>query len=204
MTLANALRLEMRCPRCGVVCEQRINCYFGCRGEMKQLSIGDEYPWVEGEVSVARGARPRDGTAEGSGWVECATCGMDFFVLVDVRRDRLVGAHLDPEQLPQGHDGVLFESLRGPSCVEPTEMEVRLYGGVGGHECRYLIGDAYVVAGDTAATATLRSVALCGEETTHEVFVVVEIADGRISTVRIDPNQRRYSERYRETVIVPP
>jgi hypothetical protein len=126
-------------------------------------------------------------------------------VLAELRDHRLAELRPDPEHLPAARDGVLRVKL---DCSRhgTSEYEVNLCGGVArGHDGTYDLGAAYVVRGNPRATTTLRTTACCVAcwNPVHEVFVLVDVLDGCLSSVRVDPNQWRTSLEYFKGTLFP-
>lgn len=95
----NRLKAQMQCPRCQQGTEMEIDCYFGYVAEMREVSLGEIYPWVE-RKAVQNGGRPEGGTLDGEGYTECPLCGKDFFVIVRVRGDVLASVEPDLSKPP--------------------------------------------------------------------------------------------------------
>lgn len=97
MGIYNTLHTSLTCPRCGADVEADVDCYFGYVNEMKDLKIGDRYPWRE-RVQPQNGGRPEDGSVDGDGYMECPRCHKDSFLVVIVREDVITGVEPNNER----------------------------------------------------------------------------------------------------------
>lgn len=75
-----------------------IDLYFGIRDQLVYCP-GAFYAWAP-EKSIVNGGRPVGGNLDGEGYSECPLCHKDFFVVVKVRNDVLVGAEPDLSKSP--------------------------------------------------------------------------------------------------------
>lgn len=103
MGMYNCLTCEMKCPHCGHVGEIVAETKNGFL-DLSEHRIGDLLVWAAGR-SVKKGARPDGGNLEGEGYAECPSCDRDYFLVVEIRRDRIVSARVDhskPGYMEQG------------------------------------------------------------------------------------------------------
>ena len=98
MATYNEIAVELKCPRCGQAASMVVDLYFGYRDQIK-YSIGDVVAWHAGRA-VQNGGRPADGELDGEGYAECPACKKDFFVVVEIRDDRLVRVRPDLQKKP--------------------------------------------------------------------------------------------------------
>jgi hypothetical protein len=94
----NEVTLELKCPRCHGTASMIVNLYFGFRDQLT-YAVGDEIHWRDGRA-VQNGGRPPGGNLDGEGYAECPLCKKDFFVVVEVRNDKLLGARPNPSRKP--------------------------------------------------------------------------------------------------------
>lgn len=86
MSLYNILYISLSCPRCGERVDTTVECKFGYVNEMRELMIGDRYPWRV-RAQPQNGGRPKGGNVDGDGYMECPRCNKDSFLRVIVRED---------------------------------------------------------------------------------------------------------------------
>lgn len=87
----------MSCPRCQRESTMDVDLYFGYR-QVLDYELGDECEWWPEEATVEKGGRPPGGNLDGVGYAECPLCKRDFFVIVSVRGDRIVGVQPNPSK----------------------------------------------------------------------------------------------------------
>lgn len=69
-----------------------------------EYKIGDPMSWTR-KVSLKKGGRPQDGNMDGEGYVECPSCTRDYFLVVEIRNDRIAAVRVDdskPGYMEQG------------------------------------------------------------------------------------------------------
>ncbi|NLE03240.1 MAG: hypothetical protein GX638_00355 [Crenarchaeota archaeon] len=93
MTVYNILNEKIPCPFCLEMVENGIEMYVG-KGDLSEYRVGDRVEWNKGK-SVSKGGRPPEGNADIEGYVECEHCGRDFFVIVHIRNDIIIGVEFD-------------------------------------------------------------------------------------------------------------
>jgi uncharacterized protein (UPF0212 family) len=93
MSVYNILKEKIKCPCCEEMVESDIEMYVG-KGALIEYRIGDQIEWNKGK-SVPNGGRPAGGNKEMEGYAECEHCGCDFFCIIHVRNDRIVGVEID-------------------------------------------------------------------------------------------------------------
>lgn len=94
MGIYNLLTCETQCPHCASVGDVEVQTYFGLLN-LLDYEIGDEVAWTR-KVSTKKGGRSKDGDLDGEGYAECPSCGRDYFLVVEVRHDRITAARVDP------------------------------------------------------------------------------------------------------------
>lgn len=100
MSVYNTLHdAPMTCPRCGRDGRMEVDLYFGYR-QMLDFRMGDSYEWWPTGKEVDEGGRPAGGNLDGEGYAECPHCQRDFFVIVSVRHDKIVGVRPDTTKKP--------------------------------------------------------------------------------------------------------
>src|SRR6478735_615198 len=99
MGMYNLASAELKCPRCGVVGPMEVELRFGF-GNLTQLKIGDAYPFVDKRKAVQNGGYPPDGNMDGEGYVECPSCGKDFWVKALIRAGMLTAIKVDNDKKP--------------------------------------------------------------------------------------------------------
>lgn len=101
----NILTTLAQCPHCNIVCPQNIELDLDGQGmSHADYSIGETVDWLPGR-SPEEGGRPADGTVDKDGYVVCSSCERDFFVIVQIRNDKIALAtvnaakpgHMPPE-----------------------------------------------------------------------------------------------------------
>jgi hypothetical protein len=95
----NEVAAEVRCPRCGGLTTMVVNLYFGLRNQIR-YSLGDQVEWVNTRLGVQNGGRPSEGNLDGEGYAECPLCKKDFFLVAEIRGDRLVRVRPDLQRQP--------------------------------------------------------------------------------------------------------
>ena len=93
MTIHNILKIYDKCPHCGKVAEIEIEMHLG-KGDLIEYQIGDMVEWIKGKT-VPKGGPPNDGNMDVDGYAECEHCGLDFFLNVHIRDNRIVGVDLN-------------------------------------------------------------------------------------------------------------
>lgn len=96
MGMYNLLQCSVTCPHCGHSGNVEVEMKLG-QLDLAEYRIGDRLAWSPGR-SVERGARPESGTVDGDGYVECPVCGRDYFLVVQVISDRIVGVRVDADR----------------------------------------------------------------------------------------------------------
>jgi Zn finger protein HypA/HybF involved in hydrogenase expression len=96
MGMYNLLKCDLKCPRCGHEGEVKVETKVGFL-DLSEHRLGDAVTWAPGH-SVPRGARPEAGNLDGEGYAECPSCHRDYFVIVEVRDDRISAVRVDPSR----------------------------------------------------------------------------------------------------------
>lgn len=86
----------MECPRCGKTSVMEIQFRY-TMAQCVDRRIGDKIEWAP-RVAVQNGGRPPNGDVDASGYAECSECELDFFSLVHIRNDIIVGVDVDHSQ----------------------------------------------------------------------------------------------------------
>ncbi len=89
----NLIGWRLQCPRCGHIGEIEIEAKVGQLNFLR-YRLGDEVQWAPGE-SVKRGARPKNGNLDGEGYAECTLCRRDYFLVIEIRNDRIAAVRVD-------------------------------------------------------------------------------------------------------------
>jgi hypothetical protein len=95
----NTLHTSMASPRCGAVGDVEVELRVGNTAQMRNLVVGDQYPWVS-RAQPQNGGRPEQGSVDGDGYMECEFCHADSFIRVIIREDVIVG--VEPDMIRQG------------------------------------------------------------------------------------------------------
>jgi hypothetical protein len=93
----NSIRVaSLICPWCqALIIDGVVECRFGYTSEMKELTIGETYPWAS-RREPQNGGRPEGGSVDGEGYAECPACRRDFFLHVLIEEDRITRVRPDP------------------------------------------------------------------------------------------------------------
>lgn len=94
MSTYNILLISLECPHCHRREMVEVETFFGF-GNLINYSVGDSVSWVAGNRLPKNGGRPDGGDLNGEGYCECPHCGLDYFVVVEVRNDTILGATID-------------------------------------------------------------------------------------------------------------
>jgi hypothetical protein len=86
---ANLVFVDLTCPHCQLHGLVEVESEIDGQGFSKDYRIGDKVDWLIGR-------RPHDGRSSPDGYVECDSCGKDYFVRLRVVRDRLISVEIDP------------------------------------------------------------------------------------------------------------
>ena len=86
----NKVHAAVVCPRCGAEGVAELELRLGNTANMRDLRVGDLYPWVPGEPPE-NGGRPEGGNVDGDGYMECEHCRKDSFHFVTIREDVING-----------------------------------------------------------------------------------------------------------------
>jgi hypothetical protein len=132
MALHNRLSLRLPCFRCGREAELELMLKFGFRGQIT-YAIGDTYDWWP-DLPVSRGGRPPEGTMDGAAWTLCPLCDQDFWLVVAVRQDRILGVTADPGILPNTPDAEMRGTVTCAGCRRTAEQELAVFHGIGPHQ----------------------------------------------------------------------
>lgn len=103
MGIYNLLTCETECAHCICVNQVEVQTWFGFLN-LLEYEIGDSVVWTK-KVSIKKGRRPKDGNLDGEGYAECPSCKRDYFLVVEIRDDRIVAARVDlskPGYVAQG------------------------------------------------------------------------------------------------------
>ena len=103
MSLYDTLVAEVSCPRCGSSVAAECEVKLGACSQ-RRLRVGDEVTWRPRRI-VKNGGGPPDGNLDGEGYCECPRCRRDFWVVVQVREDRIASVAPDPTRAGYIADG---------------------------------------------------------------------------------------------------
>ena len=93
MGIYNVLTCETECPHCGYIGEVEAETKNGFLNLLEHR-IGDSMTWTR-KVSLKKGGRPRDGNMDGEGYAVCPSCDRDYFLVVEIRDDRITAVRVD-------------------------------------------------------------------------------------------------------------
>jgi DNA-directed RNA polymerase subunit RPC12/RpoP len=99
MGVHNQTTVELACPRCGVIGPVDVELHFGF-GNLIELKIGDQYPFLDARKAVYNGGYPPEGNMDGTGYAECLKCGKDFWVKALIRAGVLTAVEVDNDKKP--------------------------------------------------------------------------------------------------------
>lgn len=179
MGLYHTVRASATCTRCGAENLTTVQCYYGAwSGDcLRELGIGDDYPTGPGEEPSP--------TTNVDGYVECATCGLDFGVRVKLVGGRIDAVVSEPDTLVHIADGELAAELACPACATSGDATIKLYRAR--DKRTYELGDIYRSTMNPDARQ-VRGRASCGR--CEAIFAVtVDLDEGRLASARVDPNQ---------------
>ena len=128
----NTIRGAVCCSRCGANVEVAAQCKLGDTTNMRDLRVGDEYPF-----------RPNEGppwpSFAADAYGECPGCQLDFGLRVSIENRVITGMQPEFRTLVHRHDGVLRAVVTCPHCGAPGEKDIKVYSGV--KTATYRLGD---------------------------------------------------------------
>lgn len=92
--LVNILYAQLVCPHCRFSGEMEVEARLDGFGPRHAYRVGDTVHW-RAEITEDYPGRPPLGDLQADGYVVCPSCGKDFFAIVGVERDNIVGVTPD-------------------------------------------------------------------------------------------------------------
>lgn len=114
MATYNSTQCELTCPRSLQVVNASVNLYIGDTSQMCEVQIGERYPFHERRQTQNGG--PVEGVVEDAGYVECPSCGRDFFCEVEFRALYLLGVRPSQNAPPYTPDRIVEDVYPCPKC----------------------------------------------------------------------------------------
>jgi hypothetical protein len=93
MGLFNTIHTTIECPRCSQSAEVEVEVKFGWTNQI-DYAVHDEVRWSS-SLEFPPIDRPADGSGQFLGYCECSLCHKDFWVQVQVERDRIERIEVD-------------------------------------------------------------------------------------------------------------
>ena len=93
MGMYNLLKINLKCPHCGVESEMEAEFRFGFKN-LDIYHLGDKLRWEGAGISTPR-KQPLDGNYTDEAYVECPNCHRDFWLTVRVLHDVISSATID-------------------------------------------------------------------------------------------------------------
>ena len=85
MGTPNIITATLNCSRCSKIRAMEVEAIFGIDNFI-HYHIDDRVSWVN-RAAPQNGGRPENGNFDVEGYVECSSCGKDFWVIIKIRED---------------------------------------------------------------------------------------------------------------------